>query len=400
MLGVLGLFVAYLLYAAKSWQLQRHLQALLLLAMPLFAMSLFIGYVPGIRVDTLTFLGVRFIGSAITALIIVVVVAGLKTYTETLLLRIPSPVEEKPRNYWVPVIAAFIMTLFWLSAGAASMSQTQQNPVISQGQDTPVVLPEFSGIVPDTISELSRPLSGTTPIVEIPEKYRHLAANRSVYHFTYYLNERKGTIDFEMYEGVYNNIRSNRWFIEPNQEPYHSFTHSPVYDNPVQKAYLKPLVEAIRAKSPDREEQARIAISLVQNIPYDDERVKSNAYCDYCIMPYVVLYENKGICGPKSALLSYLLKELGFDVAVFYLGPEDHIAVGIRTIPPYSYHNTGYAYIEATRPAAITDSLTINSEPQVEKLEGGGFIMRNLSLDFDPVRERVVHGTNAIRTTS
>jgi len=38
----------------------------------------------------------------------------------------------------------------------------------------------------------------------------------------------------------------------------------------------------------------------------------------------MVLYEDKGVCGEKSLLLAYLLRELGYGVVLFEFKPENH----------------------------------------------------------------------------
>ena len=43
-------------------------------------------------------------------------------------------------------------------------------------------------------------------------------------------------------------------------------------DNPLQKPYLQPLVDTIKNRSPNPEGQAKIAISLVQHLPYNAKR--------------------------------------------------------------------------------------------------------------------------------
>ena len=59
--------------------------------------------------------------------------------------------------------------------------------------------------------------------------------------------------------------------------------------------------------SKSKDEQLRIAVSLVQNIPYDWDNYYTGELGKY---PYEVLYQNKGVCGEKSQLIIFLLREV------------------------------------------------------------------------------------------
>jgi len=127
-------------------------------------------------------------------------------------------------------------------------------------------------------------------------------------------------------------------------------------DEPNQKLSLDPLVSEIQNLTPNKDDQARIAISLVQHIPYD----WNSAYVSHDVTnkyPYETLYTDIGVCGQKSELLAYLLRGLGYGVVLFDFENEsvNHEAVGIKCPIEYSYDNTGYAFVESTRPTIITD---------------------------------------------
>jgi hypothetical protein len=129
----------------------------------------------------------------------------------------------------------------------------------------------------------------------------------------------------------------------------------------LQREALMPLVIEIQNTAPwSKDLQAQIAISLVQNIPYGEPdyvdvfggrfEVRLSRY------PYQTLIENFGSCECKSELLVFLLRELGFDVGLFYYQKENHEAVGIRCPEKYSLDNTGYCFVETTLPAPISYS--------------------------------------------
>ncbi len=123
-------------------------------------------------------------------------------------------------------------------------------------------------------------------------------------------------------------------------------------DNELQKEFLLQLVNKIQESSSNPDEQARIAIKIVQKIPYDYDGL-------YGIpegrLPYEVLYDMKGVCGEKSELLAFLLRELGFGVAIFEFDFEGHRAVGIKC-PSCDYQSSGYCFIESTTSTIPTDS--------------------------------------------
>ena len=121
-----------------------------------------------------------------------------------------------------------------------------------------------------------------------------------------------------------------------------------------QKQELDKVVNQIKEKTSSADDQARIAVSLVQKIPYDMTSLLTQS--DYDRYPYEVLYDSNGVCGEKSKLLAYFLRSLGFGTALFSFEKESHQSVGIKCPSQYSYKNTGYCFIETTTPSIITDS--------------------------------------------
>jgi len=152
-------------------------------------------------------------------------------------------------------------------------------------------------------------------------------------------------------------------------------------NNLEQRILLLPLVTEIQNRAGTVEEQARIAISLVQHIPYGstnktiDFQGRDVSYSRY---PYEVLYDFEGVCGERTELLAFLLRELGYDVAFLYYQLENHEALGIKCPIEYGLTNTSYCFIETTGPSIITDNgiryiggLTLNSQPEIMSLSEG-----------------------------
>ena len=148
----------------------------------------------------------------------------------------------------------------------------------------------------------------------------------------------------------------------------------------VQKKSLDEIVYLIKSKTPDKDDQARIAISLVQNIPYDYSKANPLFFqTGVPRYPYMVLYEKSGICEEKSILLAYLLRELGYGVVLFEFSPEKHMAVGIKCPVQYSFNNSGFAFVETTAPSIPTDSYgdyvkigKLTSNPRIIPISDGG----------------------------
>ena len=118
--------------------------------------------------------------------------------------------------------------------------------------------------------------------------------------------------------------------------------------DPVQKTYINGLVENIRDRSDLPQERVRIAVSMVQHIPYS-----ASAGSRY---PYEVLYYNTGRCDDKSILAAYLLSEMGYGTALLVYLPERHVALGLKCPKQYSTGGSGYCFVETSYPSIMTYS--------------------------------------------
>ena len=183
----------------------------------------------------------------------------------------------------------------------------------------------------------------------IPNQYQAMKTGAVSKSFPYVLRGEHGIVNITLYQGVASEIaKEDPYSYVGKTDRYEKFIYLPEQD-----PFLVPLVDAIREKSVDQDDQVRIAVSLVQQIPYDQEILeKGTLEIRY---PYQTLLDNKGVCCEKSVLLAYILHKLGYGVALFDFENEKHSAVGIRSAPEYAYKNTGYAFIETTTPLIITD---------------------------------------------
>ena len=151
--------------------------------------------------------------------------------------------------------------------------------------------------------------------------------------------------DFEVYGGVNDYLAG----LDRSMSYYYVLPTTKDFilrdlNNDVQRAYLNPLVDKIKAKSDEPNEQARIIINMVQGIPYDWDSFENNDVDGR--YPYEVLYDNKGVCMEKADLMAFLLREIGFGVVIFEFELESHRAVGIKC--NNGNYNTDYCFIEAT----------------------------------------------------
>ena len=233
-----------------------------------------------------------------------------------------------------------------------------------------------------SIVPTASPVSGS-----IPKQYQALKTGAVSKSFPYVLRGEQGIVNLTMYKGVSGEIaKEDPYSYVGEKDRYQKFITLPMQDQ-----FLDTLVDAIRKKTGDPDDQVRIAVSLVQQIPYDQEMLdKGTLEIRY---PYQTLLDNKGVCCEKSVLLVYILHKLGYGVALFDFDEEKHTAVGIRVAPEYTYKNTGYAFIETTTPLIISDGNgdypefgRIRSFPEVLPA-GDGKSFGSVNEDWNDARE-------------
>jgi hypothetical protein len=177
--------------------------------------------------------------------------------------------------------------------------------------------------------------------------------------YGYILRGNRGHITYTVYGGLNNHLKVLSRSISYSGAPPNDidFILRDLNDED-QKQFLDPLVEQIQSITQNKDDQARIAVSLVQNLDYDWDSFKSKSENEK--YPYEVLYTGSGVCSEKSELLAYLLRGLGYSVTIFRFDSTNvfpgHDAVGVKCPSQYSYKNTGYCFVETTTPNIITDS--------------------------------------------
>ena len=206
----------------------------------------------------------------------------------------------------------------------------------------------------------------------------------------YFLDGEQKTLDFTVYKGLADYLSRISRVIAygSSAKPLRSGFRFKKINEEEQRNLLLPLLIEIQNLTDDKEEQARIAVSLIQNIPYGASN-KSDGFfgmsVNYSRYPYEVLYDGYGICGEKSELLAFLLREIGYETVLFYNQKENHESVGIKCPIEESYKGTGYCFVETTGPSIITDDsieyvggITLDSEPEVILISTGNSLGKNL----------------------
>lgn len=419
LLGVLGCTLTYFLYAVRCWRAGSRFLGALMPALPLFVCTLIGGTVDP-EVNFWLYVFFLFVFSVILTAIPVAVVAAIQSVIGHFLSGELSGVSvpQRPALRWIAV-GLVLMTLFGALMGgviqARNTGALQENVLAAGtgGDATGTGGGRFTGLIPSVVAGIAGPVrqpSANSPAADsavvfgsygphpsatpdpavLAGSYQVLSTGRSSPKFVYYLRGTRGTISLPLYSGVYSNISQNPGFREPGIAIPRGRYYDDVFDNPVQKEYLRPLVESIRNNTPSQDDQVRIAISLVQHISYDHARGRDPGPVH---PPYITLYDQKGVCQDKSVLLAYLLQELGYDAALMTFVPERHMVVGIRAPAPYEYRQTGYAFIETTIPAIPTYVAPVprlESIPALYKIHEGGYWFDSISEESDDAQHLVV----------
>jgi hypothetical protein len=191
----------------------------------------------------------------------------------------------------------------------------------------------------------------------IPEYLSRYETNPKTVNYEYVLRGNHSQISFTVYGGMNDLLKSQPRYIlyraDQSQPTDIDFIKKDL-NNEEQKPFIDPLVKEIENITLNKDDQARIAISLVQNIEYDSVGLKTGDINGK--YPYEVLYTGCGVCSEKSELLAYMLRELGYGVVLFRFEAEKHDAIGIKCPYQYSYRNSGYCFVESTSPSIITYS--------------------------------------------
>jgi hypothetical protein len=160
-----------------------------------------------------------------------------------------------------------------------------------------------------------------------------------------------------------------------NDEEWRSGLYRAMTTDPAQDRFFEDLTNEFRGirtrHNLNSDEYLELMAVFVQSIPYKSQNLSSPKY------PIETYGDREGDCDDKSMLLAGLLAHEGYGVALFYFGPEQHMAVGVACSEK-GYRDTGYAYIETTRVSfvgtgsdALAGNITIASDPLVIQIGDG-----------------------------
>jgi hypothetical protein len=267
-----------------------------------------------------------------------------------------STKSTKSGSNHIAVIARVVFILFIVGIVIGSSPSTLSSITALVGQTPTINVVGGVGGIPEDVfggDIMHQTIKNATGVDYVTQTEEYRASPQTIV-YPYVLNGNRKSISFTTYGGLNNYLSMNE---PPSYNSHDDFIKRLTLDTE-QDTYFKPLLDEIKKQSPNKDDQAKIAISIVQNIPYNYARAdnitkKQNTSWQY---PYETIYLNSGVCIDKSLLLIYLLNKLGYDAVLFEFDQENHAAVGIKTNPEYMYKHTGYAFIETTRPTIITDS--------------------------------------------
>ncbi|MFA6332234.1 MAG: hypothetical protein WCX22_04720 [Methanoregula sp.] len=269
----------------------------------------------------------------------------------------------------------------------------------STGQSAilPVTAPGSNGTI-----HAAEPQAAPGSSLTFPEENRTGLVTRS---FPYVLRGETGTVNASLSSAMYSELAAevppemcspDNATVPCTHEVFSRFYLNMV-NEPDENGTLDALVDAIREKTPVRDDQARIAISLVQQIPYGYHPSSGggNGSMRY---PVMILSDDNGLCDEKAVLLASLLQRLGYGTALLDFSSDNHMVLGIQSPAAYAYNNSGYAFVETTIPLIVTDDQ--------EFYNGGGRLAGVPDIypvsdgaSFDSVSEEYLDAREFIRLT-
>jgi hypothetical protein len=265
------------------------------------------------------------------------------------------------------------MIVFLLVAGCLSPGGNvpTATPAAIQTSSVTVIDITTPAPVPEINATPTLPAADLTPAVTLPPaSVLETGATKQAY--PYVIRTLSQFMYFTTYTGVAEYLR-DRYPARPT-DFYNASTLGQYYQqyvsDPVQENYLADFIAGIHDRSDLPEERVRIAVNLIQHIPY--------AETPRTLYPYEVLQYDTGKCEDKSILMAYVLSQMGYGTALFLYYPEHHMALGLRCPVQYSYNGSGYCFVETTEPSIMTYSNgtyvgvgKLFSTPQIIKISDG-----------------------------
>ena len=224
------------------------------------------------------------------------------------------------KNIGLPLLTCCVILI--CSCGCVSF------PDLSGSPSYPSIIPEESS-ADDSLHTFTFPFSGKNTTVTIP-------------------------VDVDLYNGA--KAADKNAYLRPGTpdeewvpDYYRAFVTDPAHDTLFNEVLIS-LKNARPDITPGTDEYADYITAFVQNIRY----MITGGLGDPKF-PVETIADEEGDCDDKSILLAGLLSREGYNVSLFYLEENNHMAVGIAG-PACAYHETKYGYLEATSPRYIGTS--------------------------------------------
>jgi len=216
----------------------------------------------------------------------------------------------------------------------------------------------------------------------------------------------RGIISFETYKSLNDKLskieRSISYYPGIDEEPNEKDFLLKFINHKEQLIEIRKLASIIKGLSNSTQERARIAITMIQMIPYDNKAAKDDFHIER--YPYEVLFDQTGICGEKSKFMAMLLKELQFGTAYIIFPEENHAITGIKCAKEYSFKESGYCFVESTKLTEIgqsdgsyVDVGRLKSIPQIIKISEGQ-TYEDIKVKYDQYLKGLEEGTHVLIT--
>jgi hypothetical protein len=153
--------------------------------------------------------------------------------------------------------------------------------------------------------------------------------------------------------------------IDPEKDPHYTETFwarffQDMYDKNYQRVgnMVTWFRDTAKAKGWTSYELAVQVIKCVQTIPYErpyqviTDETQAASVLDY-FTPNEIAWYNKGDCDTKSMLIIMILRQLGYDLVLYFSEPYAHAMAGINLNASGTYKTLGgkkYYFVEATYP--------------------------------------------------
>jgi len=212
-----------------------------------------------------------------------------------------KPVKKIPRPSFRILYGVIIVVV--AAAGLAFLSQVLPSLSIPSLAISP---PVVTSAVPVLSSPSPASESPTPPVTTLSEA-DYLQSPKTT-SFSYFIDGNRRSIIFTTFGGLsdFFSTRSHSFHYDPDNGVIMD-----LLENRVQNEFMLPFIEMIRKRSVTSDDQAKIAISLVQHIP--DNGVRYTRTSTDWYYPYETLHNNVGSAADKSVLLAYILNELGYE---------------------------------------------------------------------------------------